>query len=76
MRVMHNYGMKLEQYLAKRKETDAAFGKRAGLSQSQISRLRRGKSNPSLDAIKRIAEATGGKVKFDDWTREPVEPAQ
>lgn len=65
--------MTLNQYLAKTEETDAAFGARAGLSQSQINRLKRGISQPSLDAIKKIAAATGNKVTFSDWAaRVPV----
>lgn len=76
MRNVHICGMNLNQYLTDRKETDAAFGARVGLSQSQVNRLRHRVSNPSLSAIKRIAKATGNKVKFDDWTSEPVEATQ
>lgn len=61
--------MNLDQYLNQSDETDAAFGRRVGLSQSQISRLRRGASRPSLDAIARIADATGQSVRAEDWMR-------
>lgn len=67
MHLMHKRGMNLHQYLTETEETDAAFGARAGLSQSQISRLRRGVSQPSFDAIKKIAVASGGKVPAEAW---------
>lgn len=59
--------MNLHQYLDQNAETDAAFGARAGLSQSQISRLRRGVSQPSFDAIRKIAKASNGLVGAEDW---------
>lgn len=59
--------MNLHRYLEETKETDAAFGARAGLSQSQISRLRRGVSQPSFEAIRKIATASEGAVRAEDW---------
>lgn len=47
--------------------TDEAFGKLCGMSQSQISRLRNGKSRPSFEAMQAILAATGGKVSPNDW---------
>jgi len=47
--------------------SDAAFGERCGMSQSQISRLRNGKSKPSFEAMEMIRAATAGKVSPNDW---------
>ncbi len=67
--------MKLETFLNKRNMTDATFGALAGLSQSQVSRIRRGLSMPSREALERIKEATKGKVTANDFfhTREAAE---
>lgn len=59
--------MKLSDYLTKQKLTDAAFSEAVGMSQSQISRLRRNKSKPSFSTIKLIAEKTKNKVRAQDW---------
>jgi transcriptional regulator with XRE-family HTH domain len=58
--------MKLERYLTEKKLTAAAFGKLAGLSQSQVSRIIRGKSWPSREAVDAIFKATSGKVTAHD----------
>lgn len=59
--------MKLETYINSKKMTDATFGALAGLSQSQVSRLRRGLSMPSKEALDRIKEATKGRVTANDF---------
>lgn len=59
--------MTLAQYLSESDLTDAEFGAKVGVSQSQISRLKRGVSFPSPATAVRIAQATGGKVKPADW---------
>lgn len=53
--------------------SDAAFGERCGMSQSQVSRLRNSKSRPSFEAIDAIRLATGGKVSPNDWFVEAAE---
>lgn len=58
--------MKLETYLTEKKLTAAAFGEVAGLSQSQVSRIMRGKSWPSREAVDAIFKATAGKVTAHD----------
>lgn len=68
--------MTLSDYLTKTKETDAAFGKRCGISQSQISRLKRGICRPSWEAVSKIAAATGNKVKLADWPAPQIEAAE
>jgi transcriptional regulator with XRE-family HTH domain len=65
--------MTLEQYLTNEKLTDAEFGIRVGLSQSQISRIRRGISLPSWDAMERIEEGTSGAVTANDFRRKARE---
>lgn len=65
--------MTLDAYLSNLKDefgrpvTDAAFGALCGMSQSQVSRLRNGKSRPSFEAIEAIHAATGGEVSPNDW---------
>lgn len=75
MHMVHTAGMKLQDYLSKHELTDAAFALKVGLSQSQISRLRRGRSLPSWEAISAIATATKGKVTADDWVTAAREKA-
>lgn len=60
--------MKLSKYLTDNDITDAAFAARVGLSQSHVSRLKRGVSMPSWDAVAAIEKATKGAVKADDFT--------
>ena len=67
MLILHIPGMTLNDFLATITDSDAAFGQKVGLSQSQISRLRRGVAKPSWDAMKAISDATNGKVGFKDW---------
>jgi transcriptional regulator with XRE-family HTH domain len=71
--------MTLDDFLATAKDdngkplSDAAFGERCGMSQSQISRLRNGKSKPSFETIEAIRAATGGAVSPNDWFVEAAE---
>ncbi|ASP84139.1 XRE family transcriptional regulator [Sinorhizobium meliloti] len=67
--------MTLEQYLRSKGITDAAFGASAGLSQAQVSRIKRGVSMPSWDAIAKIMKATDGDVTANDFAA-AVESAQ
>lgn len=66
MHTMHDDRMKLETYLRNKKLTDEAFGALVGLSQSQVSRIKRGKSTPSWKTIAVIEEATRGRVTIRD----------
>ncbi|MDI6026749.1 helix-turn-helix transcriptional regulator [Corticibacterium sp. UT-5YL-CI-8] len=54
--------MKLTKYLSDNALTDEAFGRLVGKSQSQINRIKRGVSKPSLDLANLITKVTGGKV--------------
>lgn len=63
----NTYGMKLETYLKENGLTDEVFGGLAGLSQSQISRIKRGKSWPTKEAMERICAAAEGKVTPNDF---------
>ena len=58
--------MKLETYLKEKGLTDAAFGELIGVSQSQVSRIKRGVSWPSKDVLTAIALATKQKVTAND----------
>lgn len=62
--------MKLIDFLQSKKLTDAAFAEKVGLSQSQVSRIKRGKSMPSWDAAAAIERATDGSVTASDFSRE------
>lgn len=64
---MQKFGMTLNEYMTKTGESSSSLASKTGLSQSQISRLRNGRSNPSLAAILAITKATKGKVKATDW---------
>lgn len=68
MHIMHSEVMTLDDYLTGTKESDTAFGIRAGISQSQVSRLRRGECKPSWANVAAIAAATDGAVTAIDWT--------
>jgi len=71
MHAMHyRYMKKLETYLKDNKITDSAFGERIGLSQSQVSRIKRGLSWPPKNVLSLIISATNGEVTADDLIRE------
>jgi DNA-binding transcriptional regulator YdaS (Cro superfamily) len=79
MHGVHFAGMKLDQYLSTKKITDAAFAATAGISQSQVSRLKRGKSMPSWELASTIERVTGGKVRpkdFADAKADQAAPSQ
>jgi len=44
--------------------TQQVLAKKIGTKQSAISRLESGRANPSLNFLKRLAEALGGKLKI------------
>lgn len=45
--------------------TQAELAERIGIQQSNVSRLERGHSNPSLDFIERVAKGLGRTVKIE-----------
>ena len=59
--------MTLDSYLTGEGLTEAAFGVLVGLSQSQINRIRTGRSWPPRAVAERIREVTSGKVTPDDF---------
>jgi transcriptional regulator with XRE-family HTH domain len=62
--------MKLETYLRENGLTDEAFASLVGISQSQVSRIKRDKSWPTRDVMKRIAVVTDGAVTANDFVAE------
>lgn len=60
-------GMTLEQYITENELTHEAFGKLVGAPQATINRYVRGKRFPTRDMIRRIEDATAGKVSVADW---------
>ncbi|WP_181166233.1 helix-turn-helix transcriptional regulator [Mesorhizobium sp. B2-6-7] len=61
--------MKLAQYISDHEMTDEAFAVTVGMSQSQISRIKRGISRPSWDSVAAIERATGGQVTASDFAQ-------
>jgi transcriptional regulator with XRE-family HTH domain len=61
--------MKLDQYLASRKITDADFGRMIDRGQSTVNRLRRGETSPDWETVQRIVDATGGVVTANDFLK-------
>lgn len=59
--------MKLAEYLSQEKLTDEAFGALVGMSQSQISRIKRGVSRPSWENLAAIERVTGSSVTAADF---------
>lgn len=64
--------MKLSAYLSDKNLTDDAFAAIVGMSQSQISRLKRGISRPSWETVAAIERATGGLVTAADFLPAPA----
>jgi len=67
--------MRLAQYLCDQGESGNAFAKRAGISQSTVNKLTRGKG-ASLGVALRIREITEGAVALSDLLPEGVSPAR
>ncbi|MDD1434619.1 helix-turn-helix domain-containing protein [Rhizobiales bacterium 3FA27D7] len=59
--------MKLSEYLSVNNLTDEAFGVLVGMSQSQISRIKRGISKPSWESLATIDHVTKGSVTANDF---------
>lgn len=55
----------LAQYLERTGTTEAAFADAVGLSRMSVSRIKHGRQWPSRKTAQRIAQVTGGAVKFD-----------
>jgi hypothetical protein len=57
---------KLDKFIRDSGMKDAEFGEKIGVSQSQVSRIKNGKTAPSLAVIVAIEKATRGKVGAGD----------
>lgn len=64
---MHIQGMRLSDYLAKRKLSDEEFAAQIGVNRSTVSRLRRTNQKPSGETLEAIVRATRGKVTANDF---------
>jgi transcriptional regulator with XRE-family HTH domain len=73
IRTVHIVAMTLTEYLRENSLSETAFADRAGISQSQVNRLRSGKCRPSFEAIEAIKNATDGRVSPNDWFAEAAE---
>jgi len=74
-----NIAMTLDDYIRKQIDADKAFtvsgfAAEAGMSHSQLNRLRHGTSRPSLKAMLAIKRASNDAVELNDW--HTVEVAQ
>lgn len=65
--------MKLDLYLTTNNISDDAFGQKIGLSQSQVNRIRNGKSKPTLAMVAKISIETNEEVSFADFLGEPAD---
>lgn len=45
--------------------TQAELAKKIGIQQSNVSRLERGRSNPSIEFMERVAQGLGRKLKIE-----------
>jgi transcriptional regulator with XRE-family HTH domain len=59
----------LSAWLDVREETASAFAEKIGVSRSYLSRLITGEREADATILASIEEATGGKVKPNDWVR-------
>lgn len=66
--------MRLTEYLERTGEKQARFAKRAGLKQSTVNDICRGRGGVRADTAVKIIEATGEMVKLEDLL--PPPPAE
>ena len=66
-------GMKLRQYIAEEGVTVGDFAKRVGASEGAVVKWCRGERIPGRDMMHRIARATRGYVRPDDFFDLPIE---
>jgi transcriptional regulator with XRE-family HTH domain len=64
---MKRRAMTLEDFKRAQGLTDDGLAQLLGLDRSSVTKIRRGKSLPSLTIIKRIRVITGGLVTGDEW---------
>lgn len=69
MHEAHIRRMTLDDFLKKKRKTEAEFAAEIGLSQSQVNRLRTTNSMPSWATIEKISAATRGKVTANDFAK-------
>jgi len=63
----------LNSYLSDAGETNAGFGKKVGLTETSVWRIRHGHQWPSKETAERIFRVSGGQVVFGpsekDWPK-------
>lgn len=62
----------LETYMKKAGIGDADFAARVGRDRSMISKVRRGRTRPTLDLAALIETETGGAVPMQAWAQSAV----
>ena len=64
--------MKLHEWMEWRGVRDAVLAERLDVSRATVSRVRRGKMQPSLDLARRIYAETAGQVEPNDLAELPA----
>jgi transcriptional regulator with XRE-family HTH domain len=59
--------MRLADYLEKTETKPSQFAEKAGLAPSTVTRLLNGERKPGLDVLEKIAAASEGNVKAEDF---------
>ena len=59
--------MTFQQWLYRCGMNDSAAAELLDRNRAHISKLRRGKANPSYDLMVAVRDASGGKVSLDSW---------
>lgn len=60
----------LADYLNEHAESQSAFARRAGVSESALSDWLRGRRNPDVTSAVAIERATDGAVPVESWVRQ------
>lgn len=66
---------RLARYLRKHGMTQAAFARKAGITEAQVSRLLSKKRRPSNDTAHAIEAATDSEVPAKAWVSKPLPKA-
>lgn len=65
--------MTLNEWISLTGIKEDCFASRVGISQPSLNRYRRGQRMPPDEVQERIAEATGGAVRPQDWANEGIQ---
>jgi transcriptional regulator with XRE-family HTH domain len=63
--------MNIPAYLRATRQTYKEFAEKAGRDETTVNRIARGKSKPSYDTIQAFIDASGGRIRADDFFKFP-----